>query len=214
LFGKYIQIVCIIESVSVSLAVEVHDSGSDVVEWQGDDCADDWGQEKSGWLDEIELTESDEPSFMEVIVWTGQWGVKGNVSDNIGKRSLVSGVLAFECGESLWDGTIIPSPFFSDLRVENLSNCDYGEGSGDISSNTTGNTSNNSFFPWSQIVSNLDRFGLIIDEFIESVSDSEITKPGDKVGFEPTVEGRKPSSKRVHLPEYFVGIVALVEGWK
>ncbi len=41
LLAEYIQVVSVVESVSVSLAVHVHDSGSDVVEWQSDDCADD-----------------------------------------------------------------------------------------------------------------------------------------------------------------------------
>lgn len=110
------------------------------------------------------------------------------MSDNIGERSLVRGVFAFEGIEAFRDATVVSSPFFSDLGVENLSDGNNGVWSGDIGGNTTGNTSNDCLFARSQIVSWLDWFGLIVDKFIESVSDSKISQSGDEVSFKTLVE--------------------------
>ena len=213
LFAEHVQVVSVVESVSVRLTVHVHDSGSDVVEWQGDDSADDWGQEQSSGLDEIELAESNEPGFMEVVVRTSEWGVEGDVPDDVGEGSLVRGVFLLEGIESFRDATVVSSPFLSNLWVENLSNGHNSVRGGEIGSNTTGNTSDDGLFPWSQVIGGLDRFCLVVDEFIEGVSDGEISKSGDEVGLETLVEAGKAASQRVHLSEYFIGIVALIQGW-
>ncbi len=94
--------------------------------------------------------------------------------DNVGEGSLVRGVFFLEGVESFRNATVVPSPFLSDLRVENLSNGHNSVRSGEIGSNTTGDTSDYGLFPGSQIIGWLDGFSLVINHFIEGVSDGEI----------------------------------------
>jgi hypothetical protein len=110
------------------------------------------------------------------------------MSDDVGEGSLVSGVLFFEGIKSFRDATIVSSPLFSDLGIENLSNRHNCVWSGNICSNTTSNTSNDGFLSGSEIIGDFDGFCLVINEFIDGVSDSEISQSGDEVSFETLIE--------------------------
>jgi hypothetical protein len=125
---------------------------------------------------------------MEVIVGAGQRGIKGDMSDDVGEGSFVSGVLFFEGIESFRDATVVSSPLFSYLGVENLSNRHNCVRSSKICSYTTSDTSNDGLLSGSEIIGGFDGFCLVINEFIEGVSYSEISQSGDEVGFETLVE--------------------------
>lgn len=83
---------------------------------------------------------------------------------------------------------VVPSPLGVDLRVEDLSNGDKGEGSGQEGGDTSGEASDKHFLSISKIVGNFDGFGLIIDDFIYGVPDGEIAQPADEIGFESAVK--------------------------
>lgn len=132
------------------------------------------------------------------------------MTDDVSEWAFVGSVFCLKSGKAVWNISIVSSPILVDLSIEDLSDRDESQGCGKVSSNTTSNTSDDSFLFGSEIISWLYWFESIIDDFIKSVSDGQVTKSWDKISLKSLVESHHATTERVHLSEYFVWIVALI----
>ena len=145
LLGKDVEVGPVVKSVPFGAYLLVHESGSDVIKGQSADGADDRRQKHSSGFHKIKLAESNEKGFMKVVIWTSQGGVQHDMSHDVRKRSFISRVLSLESGQTSLDAGVVSPPFFVDLGVENLSDRNQSEGSGEVGSGTTSYSTDNSF---------------------------------------------------------------------
>jgi len=65
------------------------------------------------------------------------------------------------------------------LGVEDLPDCDQGEWSCEVSCGTTCNGTDEGFLSGSEIVGGLDWLGVVVNDFVEGISNDQIAESAD-----------------------------------